>query len=157
MQNVFMMNWKLVIKIQRFLLFRTSVLKIQTRFSKIMPKSSNHNQQDNANGHLLFVCYKERKCYCWNSQLHKDHKIYLSKHYPCWYAAISHWEISRNVCILCESNESINIFFTTNLVHVGSIMLQAGRLRVWFPMKSSDFSIDLILSAALRSWGQLSH
>jgi hypothetical protein len=33
---------------------------------------------------------------------------------------------------------------------------QAGRLRVWFPMVSLEFFIDITLSVALWPWGRLS-
>jgi hypothetical protein len=35
-------------------------------------------------------------------------------------------------------------------------MVQAGRSRIRFSMKSLDFSVDLILPAGLWSWGLLS-
>jgi hypothetical protein len=35
------------------------------------------------------------------------------------------------------------------------IMLQRARLRVWFPMRSLDFSVDLVPLEALSPWGRL--
>jgi hypothetical protein len=57
----------------------------------------------------------------------------------------------------CESLALATLIFP--LLHgsiVGwGIMLQAGRSWVWFPMRSLDFTVNLILPTALWPWSRL--
>jgi hypothetical protein len=57
------------------------------------------------------------------------------------------------LCAHCAQQHSI--YSRDGAVRWGTA-LQSGRSRVWFPMVSLEFFIDIILPATLRPWGRLS-
>jgi hypothetical protein len=83
-------------------------------------------------------CYGHTHCLYLQSRMRKQH-------------------VSPKCSYLYTSIYNIYIFMGTRGSVVGwGTMLQAGRSQVWIPMRQLDFSIDLILPAALWPWGRLS-
>jgi hypothetical protein len=75
----------------------------------------------------------------------------------CQSTHFSNWSDWQKIFLpLCRPHCDEQILLRFNKYFYEGTMLQSGMSRVRFPMRSLDFSIDLIIPAAQSSWGRIS-
>jgi hypothetical protein len=88
------------------------------------------------------------------------HAVYVTRPLLCTritcYVTVKTVEISKIRCFYHKAETLLFILGARGGAVGWDIALQAGRSRVWFPMVSLEFFIDINLPAALWPWGWLS-
>jgi hypothetical protein len=96
---------------------------------------------------------------CGNSYIRLPFRKFIYTGYNLWWLAVNNFALQFCLNRRHLKSEHIYLFMYLFIYLCGGVVgggttLQAGKSRDRFPMRSSDFSIDLILLAALWSWGR---